>query len=72
MKSELGVKISKINDQSPLFSAGVIDSPMLLQLITFIEGVTGLRVATGDLSLENFDTVERIVAYTERRQAAGK
>jgi acyl carrier protein len=72
MKSELGVKVSKLNDQSPLFSAGIIDSHMLLQLITYIEGVIGLRIPTGDLSLENFDSIERVLAYADRRVAAGK
>jgi acyl carrier protein len=69
MKKELGVNVAKINDESPLFSAGVIDSHMLLSLITYIEGETGLRISTGDLSLENFDTLGRMLAFAARKQA---
>jgi acyl carrier protein len=71
LKKELGVNVSKINDQSPLFSGGVIDSHMLLSLITYIEGQTALQISTGDLSLENFDSLERILAFIERKQAGG-
>ena len=71
MKAELGVKVSKLTDESPLFSAGVIDSHMLLSLVDYLEKETGVRVSTGDLSLENFDSVERIVAFAERKLAGG-
>ncbi|HEX4338472.1 MAG TPA: acyl carrier protein [Polyangiaceae bacterium] len=67
MKKELGVKVSKITDASPLFSAGVIDSHMLLQLITYIEGVASIHVGAGDLSLENFDSIERMLAFVATR-----
>ncbi|HVY47527.1 MAG TPA: acyl carrier protein [Minicystis sp.] len=69
MKSELGVNMAKYTDQTELFSGGIIDSHMLLQLITYIEGQTKLRIPTGDLSLENFDTLERMLAYVQRRLA---
>ena len=62
--------MSKINDQSLLFSGGVIDSHMLLSLITYIEGQTGLSISTGNLSLENFDSIERMLAFINANRAA--
>jgi acyl carrier protein len=71
MKSELGVPTSKVKDETPLFSGGIIDSHMLLQIVTFLEGETKLKIPTGDLSIENFDTLGNMLAYIGRRTSGG-
>ncbi len=46
-----------------LFSSGLLDSVAMMGIIGFIEDNAGFDVRPGDVTLENFDTVARIVAY---------
>jgi acyl carrier protein len=71
MKSELGVPISKLKDDTSLFGGGIIDSHMLLQIVTYVEAETKLKIPTIDLSIENFDTLGNILAYIGRRTSGG-
>lgn len=52
-----------IDGETELFSSGLLDSVSMVGLITFIEEQTGSTIGPGDVTLENFDTVDRIVAY---------
>ncbi|MDS9468297.1 acyl carrier protein [Paracoccus sp. MBLB3053] len=52
-----------INGETELFSSGLLDSVSMVGLITFIEEKTGAVIQPGDVTLENFDSVERIMAY---------
>jgi len=54
---------------TPLFSSGIIDSLNLLQLVTFVEQQCGFKVAAEELTLEHWDSVERILAYIGRRSS---
>jgi acyl carrier protein len=76
LRDELFVEVSEVTERSPLFSAGVIDSFSLVGLISELERRAGFRVAPLDITLENFDTIERIVGFvgrqrSRRRAAAG-
>lgn len=68
MQQELGVDTSDVGDETPLFSSGVIDSFALVSLITFIEEKCRFRVNPMDVSLENMDSVDRILGYVRRVQ----
>ena len=52
-----------IDGETELFSSGLLDSVSMVGLITFIEEKTGATIQPADVTLENFDTVERILAY---------
>jgi acyl carrier protein len=75
LRDELFVEVSEVGEQTPLFSAGVIDSFSLVGLISELERRAGFRVAPLDITLENFDTIERIVGFVGQqktgRRAAG-
>jgi acyl carrier protein len=66
LRDELGVETDDIEVATPLFSSGVIDSFALVQLITFLEERCNLRLDAADVSLENLDSIERILALVER------
>jgi acyl carrier protein len=53
----------------PLFSAGIIDSVNLLELVVFAEGLCKVKVPPEDIRLEHWDSVEKIVSYLARRRA---
>lgn len=61
-------KIANVTEQTPLFSDGTIDSIGMIDLITFIETKTGIAVDQADVTLENFDTIERILAFVQSKQ----
>jgi acyl carrier protein len=62
IKDTLQIETS-IDEQSPLFSTGELDSMSMMQLIGFVETATGTVVRPEDVTLENFDTVERILRF---------
>ena len=70
LRDELGVDVQAIADDTPLFSSGVIDSFSLVSLILFIETRAGVKVEPTDVSLENLDTVTRIVTFANREASS--
>jgi acyl carrier protein len=52
-----------------LFSSGALDSVAMLNLITFVEERTGIEIRADEVTLENFDTIERILRFAEERGA---
>ena len=52
-----------IAPDTELFSSGLLDSVSMVGLITFIEERSGATIQPADVTLENFDTIDRIVAY---------
>ena len=48
-----------------LLEAGVIDSVGMVDLIAYLEQTYGIRVDEDDMTPENFDTVNAIVAFVK-------
>jgi acyl carrier protein len=61
---------SKLSDADSLLEQGIMDSTGVLELVAFLETELGLQVADRDLSPENLDSVDRIVAFAERNNPA--
>lgn len=51
-----------------LFATGIIDSLNLLELVAHVEKQCGLRVAANELTLDNWNTIQGIESYAERRR----
>lgn len=58
---------AQLGDDAPLFSSSLIDSFVMVDLLLFLEQETGRSVPTGDVNLENLDTIGRILAYCARQ-----
>ncbi|MBO9436779.1 acyl carrier protein [Ruegeria sp. R13_0] len=54
-----------IEPETELFSSGLLDSVLMMNLIMFLEEQSGIQVRPEDVTLENFDTPARIIQYTE-------
>lgn len=65
---DAGLTASDFNDDTKLFSDGFIDSFTMASILEFIEDKTGVEVAQSDVTLENFDTVSRIVTFVENQR----
>ena len=63
---ELNIDATDITPDTLLFSSGLVDSFALVTLMTYIENETGHMIAPGDVKLENFDSLSRILEYLNR------
>lgn len=58
-----------IDARTPLIDTGVIDSMGLLQIVTFIEERTGVRIPDDAVVPDNFQTVESMERMVEQLRA---
>ena len=67
----LGLSDATARDLAPdedLLGGGLLDSIGVMSLVFFIEREFGVQVPPEDVTIENFQTLERITAYVERRR----
>lgn len=64
---DAGLERSEIDDETLLFSDGFIDSFTMTSLLAFVEQETRISIEQSAVTLENFDTVPRIMAFVERQ-----
>lgn len=62
-----GVPAHDIGLGTQLFSAGLLDSMSVLDLTLFIEREAGIPIPVADVSMQNFDSIERILGYVASR-----
>jgi acyl carrier protein len=66
LRTELGLDTKNIVGSTPLFSSGIINSFSLVTLLLYLETRGGFRIPPMDITLENFDSIDRILAYVGR------
>lgn len=59
----------KLADGESLMHSGTMDSTGILELIMFLEGTFGIKVADDEMVPANLDSVQNVVAFVERKQA---
>ncbi len=57
-----------IQDDTMLFGEGIFDSMGLLSLITFLDEELGVKTDDNDLTEENFQSINAILAFLERKK----
>lgn len=70
LASQFGVRVP-VGDDTELFSKGLVDSLSVVDLVTFVESHVGRPIPPVDITLDNFDTISRIVRYTQRLMKSG-
>jgi acyl carrier protein len=65
----VGCDPNAIDENAPLIDSGYIDSMGLMQLTTFIEERTGVRIPDDEVVPDNFQTVASIVQLITRLKA---
>jgi acyl carrier protein len=68
MTDELDIDCAGMKPESLLFSSGIIDSFSLVSLLSYIESSQGLKVSPAEVNLDNFDSLERMVAFIESKR----
>ncbi len=56
-------ELHPLKNDTPLLESDILDSISVLELVVFLEKQFGVIVASEDLTLENFETVDTICAY---------
>lgn len=62
--------IENLTAETTLFSDGTLDSVGLIALVGFLERTCQLEVGPADVTLENFDSIARVLAYVEAKGSA--
>lgn len=57
------------DDSVSLIREGIIDSTGVLELVTWVEGAYTISVPDDDLVPTNFDSIDAIVAFVNRKRA---
>ena len=63
------VNEESIGIDSPLFSDGLLDSMAVLEVSAFVEKLSGVQFEIIDISLENLDSISRILSFVASRSA---
>ena len=66
LKAEIQTELNidePISGETELFSSGMLDSVSMIGLIAFVEQKTGMQVQPGDVTLDNFDSIDAILGY---------
>ena len=59
-------KLDKVGDDDALFSSGIIDSFVMIDLMNMLQKQTGARIAPDELM--NLDTIRQILEFSASKQ----
>ena len=65
-QDELGLDTDDIAPDTLLFTDSIVDSFALVSILMFLEGQAKIEINPRDVNLDNFDSIERMIAYVER------
>jgi acyl carrier protein len=68
MSDRLGLDLTDVDEDTPLFSSGIIDSAGMADLIVFIESESNVKFEPDDISLDNLDSIGRILGFVGDRR----
>jgi len=68
-EDELGLDTEDLKPDTLLFTDGFVDSFALVSLMLFIENEAKFQINPTDVNLDNFDSIERMLAYVARAAA---
>ena len=54
-----------------LLDQGIVDSAVMIDLISHLESTCGIQVPDEDMTPENFETLRSIAAYVDRQKPGG-
>ena len=67
--TEHGSQARDFSDGDSLLEAGVIDSVLMVGLISFLESEYGIRIEDDDMTPENFESINSIVEFIQSKSA---
>ena len=68
MQEKLGVDTTDLDEDTRLFSSGVIDSVGMVQLIVFVESEGNVKFSPDYITLDHLDSIGCILRFVAERQ----
>ncbi len=68
LSSKTRADLSAVQDDTPLFSTGTIDSFTLVDFFEWLNRKAGARIEPSDVSIDNFDSIGRVLQLVESRK----
>ena len=65
-----GSEDGALEDGASFLESGIIDSTGILELVSFVEENFDIRVHDEELVPDNFDSIDKLAAYLERKRLA--
>lgn len=62
---------SELTDTTPLISGGIVDSISTVRLVSHLEEKFNIRLEQVDITIQRFDTVERIIETVQGKLTNG-
>ena len=69
LADELNVDTTGLDSEALLFSSGLVDSFSMIDLIFFLETQCGIKLKPAEITLDNLDSIGRIMAFIQKRDA---
>jgi acyl carrier protein len=66
----MGDPNAQLDDADSFLETGIVDSTGMLELVMFLEQNFELKIPDQDLLPENFDSIERLIKFVERKSSA--
>jgi acyl carrier protein len=70
LSDELAIDTPSLTSETLLFSSGLVDSFAFVSLLAYLEAEGDVQIEPTDVNLDNFDSIERILAYLHGAQAS--
>ncbi len=61
---------SRLDDKASFLETGLLDSTGILEIIMFVEETFDIKVLDDEMVPDNLDSVEALIAFVQRKQAA--
>lgn len=64
------IQNAEIEDDDDIFENGFVNSLFAVELVAFTENTFGIEVEDEDLDLANFNSIDALAGFIERKRAA--
>jgi acyl carrier protein len=61
------VDMSRVGDDTPLFTSGYVESFTMIDLVYFLEEKCATKLSPADVRLGNLDSIDKIMAFLSAR-----
>lgn len=68
LDADFGVKVNELEDDTPIFSSGMLDSLGSVRLLLSLEDKFGVSISPLDVTLEDVDSIAKIAETVRRLQ----
>jgi acyl carrier protein len=68
LEHHLGVDTTTVDEDTALFSSGIIDSVSMVDLIVFVEAEGKVKLSPDDITLDHWDSIGNILNFVAGRQ----